>query len=726
MIDTDGDTASIRFAWAVSPGSGDLAPTFGAGTVAANDCIVSRTIQNLTVPAATGGDGTLTYTIENLPDGVSVSTARVVSGTPSTTGSGTATVTAEDGDGDFATLAFDWTVYAPAPVLSANPNPSTTSHFTVRWSAFRTNDQDYFLVETAPGGGTKSYTVDINAPKQFIAKPDGTHSYQMTGCRAVYDRDTQAQVYRCTDLGNALTVTVDGPEPDTVAKQLNYTYTAHAGDFDNNTHTDLLIKRTSSGVGAGIFRTVILSQKTMGQFTLVAPSETEVMTASAYPVASNVSLVLGDYNLDGFVDILLRGLSTAITGALDRIVYAPGGKTGGHPTALNAVDEDFTKFLTQTTSWIRDNDYFDSNAVTMPVASTGITVLYHCQESETGNNYYADYPCPFHDTPIGEIHQPFVNVVNVISYAHFNQDALAFSRQFSLVDGRINPNVTLGSQQAKNLSQILKRVFGTQILNGQLEKSCTGLFSYDSQLSIPCNDEYLLGRALMQTATETLNDVDPTTGTNERRALTGNEKTIAQENGLGLTATELGLIEVVNAGDIIQGSPDAACQVLPSDKYVIQCIDSIYSSMPADLMLHELAHVAQVAYAWPSSAPADWQFDDNGDVSLDKKYVYRNPTSSNTQQRELLYDEFSNYTWEQQAELLQDRHRACKQNQLEYNSDNKTKDHEDFIRNGRIDTTAHDAYLKKIYDGIDGISGMPVDSGSCRWETVRANAPTIH
>ena len=33
--DTDGDSASIHFAWAVSPGPGDLARTFGASTVAA-------------------------------------------------------------------------------------------------------------------------------------------------------------------------------------------------------------------------------------------------------------------------------------------------------------------------------------------------------------------------------------------------------------------------------------------------------------------------------------------------------------------------------------------------------------------------------------------------------------------------------------------------------------------------------------------------------------------
>ena len=110
--DADGDAASIRFAWAVSPGPGDTAPTFGAVTVATQDWILSRTVQSLTVPAASGGDGTLTYTIENLPDGVSMSASRVVTGTPSTAGSGTAKVTARDTDGDFATLTFEWTVAA--------------------------------------------------------------------------------------------------------------------------------------------------------------------------------------------------------------------------------------------------------------------------------------------------------------------------------------------------------------------------------------------------------------------------------------------------------------------------------------------------------------------------------------------------------------------------------------------------------------------------------------
>ena len=473
-------------------------PVCSADTLGPYTWIQGVAIEAFSVPQATGGEGPLTYTAAGLPAGVTMAPNRIVSGTPTEAGSGTATVTATDADGDFARLTFEWGVFASAPVLSANPNPSTTGDFTVSWTAFRTTDEEYFLVETALGGGTTSHEAEINQSRKFIAKPDGTYTYQMRGCRTEYDRDTEAEKYRCVKLGNALTVTVDGPAPDSVSTQLNYSYTAHAGDFDGNGHDDLLIKRTSAGVGAGIFQTVVLSQKTRGQLSLIAPSAIDVMTASAYPVASNVSLVLGDYNLDGFVDVLLRGLGSAITGALDQIVYAPGGKAGGYPVILNAVDDEFTKFLTQVNAWIDNPAYFDNNALsTTSVQSPGFAILYHCQEAETGNNYYTDYPCPLHDIPIGEIYEPFTNVVTVISYQNLNDDALEFSRQFSLVDGRINPDVTLGSQRARNLSKIFEDVFGVEFFDGKLEQACSGTLTYDANSSLPCDGPTLIGRILL-------------------------------------------------------------------------------------------------------------------------------------------------------------------------------------------------------------------------------------
>ncbi len=119
--DADGDTASVRFAWTVSPGPNDRAPSFAMGSVAKQQWLVRRAIAGLTVPAASGGDGTLTYTASGLPAGVTMSSARVVSGSPAATGSGTATVTVTDADGDFAKLSFDWAVVVSTPVLSATP-----------------------------------------------------------------------------------------------------------------------------------------------------------------------------------------------------------------------------------------------------------------------------------------------------------------------------------------------------------------------------------------------------------------------------------------------------------------------------------------------------------------------------------------------------------------------------------------------------------------------------
>ena len=124
-------------------------------------------------------------------------------------------------------------------------------------------------------------------------------------------------------------------------------------------------------------------------------------------------------------------------------------------------------------------------------------IVYHCMDDESGNFYYTDYPCPFNHTEIDRVYEPFKGVVTVISYGNFNADALKFSRQFSLVDGCINPDVTLGSQAARNLSGIFEDVLGVEFFNGNLEQACTGTFAYDSANNVPCDSPTLIGRVLL-------------------------------------------------------------------------------------------------------------------------------------------------------------------------------------------------------------------------------------
>ena len=107
--DSDGDTATLTFGWTVAA---NHVPDFGSVTVEAKRWVVDSAIESFTVPEATGGDGTLSYTATGLAAGVTMSGSRMVSGTPSVAGTGTATVTATDSDGDKATLTFKWTVTA--------------------------------------------------------------------------------------------------------------------------------------------------------------------------------------------------------------------------------------------------------------------------------------------------------------------------------------------------------------------------------------------------------------------------------------------------------------------------------------------------------------------------------------------------------------------------------------------------------------------------------------
>ena len=149
VSDNDSDTDTLSFTWTVAA---DLMPTFGMSSVSARSWKQNSAITAFTVPAATGGDGTLTYAADGLPDGVNMSSSRSVSGTPTGHGTGTVTVTVTDSDGDTATLDFAWTV---AEDLMPDFGDATVSYRSwVQNSAITA-----FTVPAASAGdGTLSYT----------------------------------------------------------------------------------------------------------------------------------------------------------------------------------------------------------------------------------------------------------------------------------------------------------------------------------------------------------------------------------------------------------------------------------------------------------------------------------------------------------------------------------------------------------------------------------------
>ena len=91
----------------------DTTPSFGTETIADQNYTRNTTIATLTLPEATGGNGTLTYSLTpNAPAGlVFDANARTLTGTPSAVQDATQyTYTVTDGDGDTASLTFNITV----------------------------------------------------------------------------------------------------------------------------------------------------------------------------------------------------------------------------------------------------------------------------------------------------------------------------------------------------------------------------------------------------------------------------------------------------------------------------------------------------------------------------------------------------------------------------------------------------------------------------------------
>ena len=125
----------------------DEAPSFGSGSVPAKTFFRNRAIAEFQVPAATGGNGALAYTVSGLPAGLVFDASgtdtngcpgtqpREVCGTPTTATSGaqTVTVTAQDADanraaGDRDTLTFQVTVL-DNPTLAASPTAANPTPF---------------------------------------------------------------------------------------------------------------------------------------------------------------------------------------------------------------------------------------------------------------------------------------------------------------------------------------------------------------------------------------------------------------------------------------------------------------------------------------------------------------------------------------------------------------------------------------------------------------------
>ncbi|HUN35669.1 MAG TPA: glycoside hydrolase family 3 C-terminal domain-containing protein [Trebonia sp.] len=109
---------------------------------------------------------TLTYSATGLPAGLSISSAGVISGTPTTDGTSTVTVTAKDGNGAYAAQSFVWTV-SPGTAVSTS---GTTGPIT-GYEGLCLDDRS---ASTALYNPIQVYTCNNTNAQQWTVESNGT------------------------------------------------------------------------------------------------------------------------------------------------------------------------------------------------------------------------------------------------------------------------------------------------------------------------------------------------------------------------------------------------------------------------------------------------------------------------------------------------------------------------------------------------------------------------
>lgn len=380
-------------------------------------------------------------------------------------------------------------------LLSINPDPTTTNDFTVTGSYTGTRRHvSLTLTETGPSGHTQEFPQDSRSFSQRIRnRANGEYSYVLTGCYqeqvstpegAVGARD----VYEvCERVGGPLTVTVEGPERDSVGTQLDDTWQVHVGDFDGDGLKDVYLKRTSEAVGGGLLRDIVLWQTPGGMFSVepAPPGSTNASVAATWPVSKDLYTVKSDIDWDGFVDVTLRRLSRAVGNDVpDQMVFAPGRRPA---VVLKAFDDDVQRFVDEIDAWFGDPTYFENRAH----ENTSLTASHRTEcrsEHQSGSDDNVADIClstPIIDSPTGQ------------TPTNLSTAARTFAEQFDVNEGRIDPDVTPGSRAAIIMSRTLKLVVGIEVFGGRLEKACIGSFTYEDRLDIPCDRPDLIGRTLL-------------------------------------------------------------------------------------------------------------------------------------------------------------------------------------------------------------------------------------
>jgi hypothetical protein len=257
-----------------------------------------------------------------------------------------------------ARLADAYTAPPTAPASSADGN------YSVSWTSQCASDCVSQWLEEKVGGGAFT-SVGYTSPTTYSGKPAGQYAYRLGRMVVTYYDPYYFSVGYAVEYSAEVVVNV-GPVPtlDPLPTQRGYRYQTRVGDIDYDGRRDLYVQRIAGGVANnGVLDTLIVRQTaTPGQYALLTPTAAQASVAASWPLAA-AQVAVEDVNVDGFVDVVLKGVANAlgVAGARDLIVYSPGQPYGTTPKGMRVVDDELLRFVGNMLDYEVDDTYFETH-----------------------------------------------------------------------------------------------------------------------------------------------------------------------------------------------------------------------------------------------------------------------------------------------------------------------------------------------------------------------------
>jgi hypothetical protein len=271
---------------------------------------VGTAISGLQISATDSATGqTLTYTAAGLPAGLSISSAGLISGTPTTAGTGQVTVTATDTTGAFGTVTFTWTI-----------NAASTTGNTV----------------TVTSPGSQTGTVGTAVSLQISATDSATGqalAYTATGLPAGLSISSSGLISGTPTTAGTSQVTVAVADTTGATGSVSFSWTITAATTSGNTVTV-----TNPGPQAGIAGTAISNLQISA--TDSDSSQTLTYTAAGLPPGLSISssgLISGTPSVPGLGRTVVTATDTTGASGIAAFIWAVGPPAGSGGSVSNTI-----------------------------------------------------------------------------------------------------------------------------------------------------------------------------------------------------------------------------------------------------------------------------------------------------------------------------------------------------------------------------------------------------